>query len=335
MNCLYQFYETNIFPGMSYVKAGIEGTKEVFCMGVADQETDIKVDENTLFHACSVSKWITSLITLKLVEKGLLDLDRDINTYLTKWKLSYSKPYDTKVSLRHLLSHTGGIVDGEDGFYGYRRKNNFITLLEILEGSTFYNNQPTTVLQEPGTLFEYSDAGYCVIQQILEDVTGVSFDMIAQNTLFAPLGLQNTFFASAEQMVRFEETHILATGYDGNGTRLEDAHVICPDLAAAGLWTTPSDLGKIAVDFMKSLSGVGTLLSESSARQIIQPAFGVEWTGLGILRYGDQTLVSKGWGEDAQCMLKIHLDKKYVKIIMGNRNPERSQEEIGMDSLLD
>lgn len=136
-------------------------------------------------------------------------------------------------------------------------------------------------------------------------------------------------------MERFEKTHALTTGYDGNGTRLEDAHVLCPDLAAAGLWTTPSDLADIAIDFMKSLSGKGKILSQSSALQMIQPAFGVEWSGLGILRYGDQTLVSKGWGEDAQCMMKMHLDGEYVKIIMENGNPERSQEETGMESLLD
>jgi len=104
---------------------------------------------------------------MKMQATGLVDLDVDVNRYLTGWKVRNSDYHEICVTLRNLLSHTAGFIDGEDGFYGYRIGMKQISLEDILEGKTQYNQRAARVENEPGQVFEYSDAGYCVVQMII------------------------------------------------------------------------------------------------------------------------------------------------------------------------
>lgn len=323
------------FPGISFVKITIDEKAEKYVYGFCDAKKEISVHEDTIFHACSISKWITAIVTMQLVEKGVLQPDADIAGYIKKWKLDYADDTFQKVTLRHLLSHTSGIVDGNDGFYGLRRNSKPITLTDILSGKTAYNNVPAFVHTNPGTNFEYSDAGYCLIQLVIEEATGENYETVAERELFKPLELSNTFFGTPENFDRFENEKTVAVGWQEDGSLIEEKYAYCPDLAASGLWSTPTDLAAIAIDFMQSLEGKGTVLSKEGALEMIRKAFGIDWIGLGIFRYDDSVLVSKGWGEDAQCMLKMDLKKKCVWVIMGNCDPGMEQEKSGIAECLE
>ena len=318
------------FPGISYIRKTIDGQEEKQVWGVRDEKKILSVEEDTIFHACSISKWITAIVTMRLVEQGVLQLDTDIAAYLKKWELQYADAAFQRVTLRHLLSHTAGLVDGEDGFYGLRRNRKPISLTDILSGKTDYNRTASLVRTDPGTCFEYSDAGYCLIQLVIEEATGESFESVADRELIRTLVLTHTFFGTLENLDKWEVRGNVAVGWKEDGSLIEGKYPYCPDLAASGLWSTPTDLAVIAIDFISCLQGEGTLLTKQSAQEMIQKAFEIDWMGLGILRYGDTTLVSKGWGEDAQCMLKMDLINQSVRVIMANKDPGTEQEQSGL-----
>ena len=94
-------------------------------------------------------------------------------------------------------------MDGEDAFYGLRLGEPEISLIDILEGKTKYNNRPARSEKPYGTSFEYSDAGYCVLQLMIQDVTGKAFEDVAHKMVFDKLELENSFFATPENIEIF------------------------------------------------------------------------------------------------------------------------------------
>ena len=122
------------FIGLSCAYSDSTGRITTEYSGVADKESNIPVDENTLFPACSISKLITALCVMKTCEQNLIDIDAPVNNYLKRWKLCTSGGNESDASIRSLLCHVSGIIDGEDGFYGLRRNDPIISLIDILDG---------------------------------------------------------------------------------------------------------------------------------------------------------------------------------------------------------
>lgn len=323
------------FPGIScaYVDAADRVNTE--CWGMADKDRHLPVDENTIFPACSISKFITAICLMKLQERGAVDIDVPVNAYLRQWKLRTLDGSESNATIRALMCHTAGVVDGEDAFYGLRRKDPEITLLDILEGRTAYNNRPAQSEKAPGTAFEYSDAGYCLLQLLVEEVTDKVFEAAAQELVFDALELKNTFFASREKAEYYEANDIMATGYDGDGLPLPGRYPYQPDLAASALWSTPKELLAIAQAFIEACQGRSTFLQEASARTMVKPVEKFPWTGLGVFPRGEAILMSQGWGENGQCMLKMDVRTGAAAIVMTNRNPEVDQAESGVEWLVD
>ena len=185
----------NKFPGISCAYKDAAGTVKTKCFGFADKEGDVPVDENTAFPACSISKFITAICIMKEYEQDRIDINKPVNIYLRKWKLLTSSGYESGASIRSLMNHTSGIIDGEDSFYGLRRSDKPVSLSDVLDGKTSYNKRPAREEKPHGTEFEYSDAGFCVLQMLLEDIAQKPFEVIAEEFVFAPLNLKNTFFA--------------------------------------------------------------------------------------------------------------------------------------------
>ncbi|MCI9574878.1 MAG: beta-lactamase family protein [Lachnospiraceae bacterium] len=152
------------FPGIGCAYIGQNGDPGYEYYGFSDKESQREVDERTIFPACSISKFITAICTMKLSEQGIIDIDEAADKYLSSWKLHGRNGEESDASVRHLLQHTAGIFDGEEGFCGHRMTDRAISITEILEGSTAYNNRPAVAGQAPGTAFEYSDAGFCILQ---------------------------------------------------------------------------------------------------------------------------------------------------------------------------
>ena len=328
-------YTQERFQGISFAFSGTSDSIITECAGFADKEGGIAVDENTIFPACSISKFITALCVLKAYESAPAGIDEPVNKYLDRWKLRQRDGAASDATIRQLLCHTAGIVDGEDAFYGLRRNDPVVGLTDILEGKTPYNNRPAREEKTPGTEFEYSDAGYCVLQMLLEDITGKPFEAIAGEYLFEPLALKRTFFASPGNVAYYEKEYVMATGYDESGLPIPGKYPQIPDLAASGLWSTPKELLIIAKEFVKACQGRSSLLKAETAAEIAKPVEKFPWTGLGVFMGADNEIVSRGWGENGQCLMKINHSTGEAAAVMTNRNPGVDQAESGLEELVD
>ena len=323
------------FPGISCAWADGKGDIHTECHGLADRAQGLPVDAQTLFPACSMAKFVTALCVMRLHEQQLLDIDAPVNASLRTWKLRTPTGSESAATIRQLLCHTAGVKDGEDAFYGHRRSDAPISLLDVLAGTTAYNNRPAREETAPGTAFEYSDAGYCVLQLMVEEVTGLPFEEAAQALVFAPMGLTDACFVTRANLANIEATRVLAAGYDGEGAPIPGRFPLCPDTAASALWGTPSALVTIGQAFIAAYQGESTFLQADTAHMMAAPVAAFPWTGLGLLIAGEDAVMTQGWGENGQCMMKMYLSTGRVAVVMTNRNPEADQAESGVAALVD
>ena len=292
-------------------------------------------EPSAIFSACSISKFITAICLMKLQEENKIDIGKPVNGYLKQWKLLTTDGRESDATIKSIMCHTAGIVDGEEAFYGLRRNDPEVSLLDILGGKTSYNNRPTREEKIGETEFEYSDAGYCVLQLLIEDTTNRAFQDAVKEIIFDKLHLENTFFAAPENLTFYENIKKMVTGYDGDGLPIAGRFPACPDLAGSGLWSTPKELLEIAKEFVKACNGKSDFLQEKTAREMANPVEHFSWTGLGVFVNGKDILMSQGWGECGQCMMKINCVTEEIAIVMTNRNPESDQAESGVEWLVD
>ncbi len=241
------------------------------------------ISPTTIFQAASIAKPVSALAVLHQVERGRFDLDADINGYLTSWTLPESDlQAGEKVTLRRLLAHTGGVTPG--GFAGYDRTASTPGIVEVLAGTPPASNSPARVVSKPGTEVAYSGLGYSLLQLALEDELDRPFEAIMQETVLQPLELSDSTF---EQRLPEALQHRAARGHLGVGAAVDDGWRVHPELAAAGLWTTPTDLAKLIVDVAKARRGEKSrLLSSDMTRQML--SLHKEGMGLGfVVRDGD------------------------------------------------
>jgi CubicO group peptidase (beta-lactamase class C family) len=251
--------------------------------GVREAGTDEPVTTSTLFEAQSISKAVAATATLVLVNSGRLALDESPNDYLKSWKLPYNEfQAHEKVTLRRILSHSSGLTVG--GFAGYRTSEALPTLLQILNGEKPANNPPVRVDFTPGSISRYSGGGAEVMQQLLMDVTGQPFPELMRRLVLGPAGMTLSTYEQPLPRARWPEA---ASGHDGEGAVIKGKWPIHPEMAAGGLWTTPTDLAKWALEITKAWTGDGSkLFSKSIATEMltVQKApygLGVELQGTG------------------------------------------------------
>ena len=321
------------FPGISCAYRDAAGRETLEYSGAADRENGIPVDRDTAFPACSISKFVTAITVMKLQEQGLVNIDEPVNRYLRQWKLLTEDGEESGATIRSVLCHTAGIIDGEDSFYGLRRSDPVIGLADILEGRTAYNKRRVRTEKQPGTAFEYSDAGYCMLQWMIREITHRSFEEAAGKTVFEPLRLKNTFFASPQTIELREKSQSMAAGYDQEGSLIPGKYPQIPDLAASGLWSTPGELMVIAKEYIEAINGRSSFLRRESAQEMARPAGRFSWAGLGLFIRGDGTLAVQGWGENGQSLLKMNSVTGQVSVVMTNRDPGVDQTESGLETL--
>lgn len=324
----------NTFPGISVAFIDKTGDTKLECYGFSNKDQNLLVNENTIFPACSISKFVAVITLFKLQECKCININSPINKYLRKWKLLSSNGEESSVTIKEIMSHTSGIVDGDNSFYGYRLYDDKITLIDILEGKTHYNNRVVRVSENIRGEFEYSDAGYCVLQLLIEETMNKTFEEVVHEMVISPLKLNNTFYATSSNLKDVKKVSDLSIGYDEENNPIIGKFISCPDLASAGLLISPKELLKIAKEFMLSLKGESAFLSKGSSIEIIQPLIKFPWAGLGIFIQDNNVLMSQGWSEHGQCMMKIDLNTDRISIVMTNRNPGCNQEQSGIESLV-
>jgi CubicO group peptidase (beta-lactamase class C family) len=220
----------------------------------------------TLFLAGSVSKSVSAAGALHLVEAGRLSLDADVNTILRSWKVPGNRFTSEKpVTLGGILSHTAGLT--VHGFGGYAVDEPMPTLQQVLDGAPPANSPPIRVDTIPGALWRYSGGGYTIMQQMILDATGRPFPEFMQATVLGPFGMTRSTF---EQPLPHDRAGATATGYYDDRRAVAGRWHVYPEMAAAGLWTTPGDLARFAIGIQRTLSGkVHAVLSPEMARRMI------------------------------------------------------------------
>ncbi|WP_449539668.1 serine hydrolase domain-containing protein [Ferdinandcohnia sp. Marseille-Q9671] len=303
---------------IALIKNGqISGTENY---GILEANSNRKVNENSIFSACSISKFIAGLTALKLVEEGHLTLDENANDRLVTWKVpenNYTKI--KKVTLRNLLSHQSGILDPEGSFYELRSDIGTPLLVELLEGKTPYCKDPIEVHYEPESEFHYSDAGYCIIQQLIEDVTRTPFYQVVNKFIFQPLGMKNSYFHNTLEEIEKKE---FSCGHNRKGEVVNGKYPIYPYPTASGVWTTSLDLATLVLELMDAVKGESKIgISKSLAKEMITSQRGKSWTGLGVFLEGTGTeleVTALGWGVGFQCMVVAYPHIEKGTIIMTN-----------------
>ncbi|MCX6951833.1 MAG: serine hydrolase [Verrucomicrobia bacterium] len=288
--------------------------------GVARVGDPAPVSADTLFQAASISKPVAAAALLALVDAGKLSLDTDVNASLTSWKIPASPlAAGEPVTLRRLLSHTAGLT--VHGFAGYAADAPRPTLLQVLDGTAPANSSQIRLALRPGTKWQYSGGGYCVAQQLLLDVSGESFAAYARTHVLMPAGMTASTY---EQPLPAALAPRAAAGHRPAGDRIPgDAHVY-PELAAAGLWTTPSDLARFALALAHSLAPADTpdrILKPTTAAAMIDPPLADSGYGLGIgvLGTGDALqFAHSGSNEGFRCTLVFYPRTGRGAIVMTN-----------------
>src|SRR6185369_8216811 len=219
-----RFYKT---PGVSIALINDGKIEWARGYGVLEAGGKEPVTPETLFQAASISKSLTAMVVMRLVEQGKLDLDSDVDKRLVSWKVpenDFTK--DQKVTVRRLLAHTAGVT--VSGFLGYPPDQALPELRQILEGEKPANSAPIRVDMTPGAKFRYSGGGYVILQQLMMDVTGKSFPELMQETLLQKLGMTHSTF---QQPLSPALASKAAAGHLPNGKEIEGKWFVLPELA--------------------------------------------------------------------------------------------------------
>jgi CubicO group peptidase (beta-lactamase class C family) len=243
----------------------------------------------TAFQAGSMSKTVAAVAALRLVEQGRLALDRNVNTELTSWHIPRTSLTGRHpVTLRKLLSMTAGI--NVPGFVGYRPGETLPTLVQILDGSPPANSPPARVVRAPGTGYAYSGGGYEIVQALIQDTSHQNFAELVKDLVLQPVGMNDSFFG---QRPRAPDEQ-MATGHLSSGAELPDGWRAMPEMAAGGLWSTPTDLARLLIAISKSYKGVDdALLSQAMAGEMLRPNGGPYGLGVAVSGSGRSLVLMK------------------------------------------
>ena len=286
--------------------------------GVADVETDRRVDVDTRFQAASISKPVTTMAVLEATQNGRLSLDADVNTILKSWKVPDSDlTTTTPVTPRALLSHTSGAGDGF-GFPGYHPSQARPSLVQILEGDKPSNVGRVFFEQPPFTGYKYSGGGFLIMQLALMEALGRPFAEILRESVLDPLNMAHSTY---EQPLPAALESKAARAHSREGKAMDAQWHVYPEQAAAGLWTTPTDLAAFVVEIQRALRGpAGRVLSQAMAKEMVAPV-GIGPFGLGLVvnKRGEGWYFSHGgvnWG--FHCAVLGHVRRGYGVVVMTN-----------------
>lgn len=285
---IMKLVEEHKVPGLSLaaIKNGQVDWSRGF--GVLDIGTQSPVETTSLFQAASMSKSVTALAILRLVDEGRINLDTGIDQYITSWKIPNCYESSSHITVRHILSHSSGL--SIDGFHGYpRMQSRLPNTVEILNGTYPATNPPVEPTWISGSQSAYSGGAFCVLQLLIEEITNQSFEVAMQRLIFDPLGMFNSTFVQPSSDV---EVSNYASGYLPDGRPIDGRFNLYPEMAAAGLWTTPSDLAQFVIEIQQCYQGKSTkVLSQLLAREMLTPQGSVLWentpVGLGVMLDGD------------------------------------------------
>ena len=250
--------------------------------GVVKTGSGEQATSETLFQFGSISKPVSTLLTLRMIGEGRLGLDEPVNRRLTSWRLPDSVAGGSEpVLLRHLLSHGGGIAPFV--LPVYEPTEDYPGLLALLKNEADRPLPPVVRVRPPGARFEYANAGFAIVEQLLEDVSGEGFPQLAHDKLFAPLQMKSSSFARRLPAPLFERA---AWGHSGKERSPIEGKGLYVPAAVGGLWSTPTDLCRLLRELMLAERGNdGRWFSAELAREMLSAQ--IQGQGLGVRLRGE------------------------------------------------
>ncbi len=204
-----------------------------------------------------------------------------MNDRLASWKVPANRfTAVAKVTLRRILSHTAGLT--VHGFPGYAIGEPLPTVPQILDGEPPANTAPVRVDTVPGAVSRYSGGGYLVAMVLVTDVTGEPFPELMHRLVLGPAGMARSTYRQPPPDSLLADA---AGGHDSEGRAVPGHYHLYPEMSAAGLWTTPSDLARLAIELQRTYAGRSNrIVSELTWKRMleVQPPAGDEPFGLGF-----------------------------------------------------
>jgi CubicO group peptidase (beta-lactamase class C family) len=274
------------------------------------------VDTATLFLAGHIGHGVAAVAALGLMEDGLIGLDQDVNDYLTSWRVPDNEfTAAEKVTLRRILSHTSGL--SVPTLRGYSTEAAIPTLEQILDSVPPATNQPIRVLHTPGSRQRYSLGGYVVLQQLLEDITGSAYADLVYSRVLTPLSMARSFHS---QPLTAALAVTAASGYEPTNEQVPGRWRVYPELAALGLWTTPTDVARLALELQRSYAGESSgVVSQASVAEMLSQQF--ENRGLGFELGGEgewRFFRLEGHGNNYLSELYAYVSRGMGAVVMTN-----------------
>lgn len=284
--------------------------------GVTEAGSTTPVTTETLFQAASISKPVAVLGALALVEKGLLSLDEPVNAKLKSWQVPDNEfTKEQKVTLRRLASHSAGLT--VHGFLGYAAGLPVPTTVQVLEGEKPANSVPVRVNVTPGSLWRYSGGGITAMQLLMSDVTGKPFPALMRELVLNKLGMKHSTY---DQPLPASFAGQAASGHRRTGEIIKGKWHTYPEMAAAGLWTTPSDLARFAIEIQQAKAGKSKkVLSPAMVAQMLTKQSGEYGLGVGVGGAGKAATFSHGGSNEGfKCMMFAYAETGQGAVVMTN-----------------
>lgn len=277
------------------------------------------VTESTLFQAGSISKPVAAIAAMRMVARGALQLDRDVNEQLVSWKVrDTSVAAGEKVTMRLLLSHQAGL--NVHGFPGYALTEPMPTAVQVLDGVKPANTPAVRIEGKPGARWRYSGGGYTILQVLMSDVARQPFAELMQAEVLTPAGMSASTFV---QPLPATHSARAATGHYQDGSAVEGGWHAYPEMAAAGLWTTASDLARVAIAMQDAMRRVpNAILPGEVAEQMLSYQRN-DFQGLGFALKGNNRRLEfshNGRDEGFDASLSATVATRQGVVIMINAN---------------
>jgi CubicO group peptidase (beta-lactamase class C family) len=287
--------------------------------GVTETGTNDSVTAKTLFQAASISKPVTALAIMKKIQEGKISLNDNVDDRLTSWHIPKNSYMNSSgVTIKHLLSHTGGVANSFYYTPGYTEADRLPTIVESLNGAKPAQNNPVKVIATPGTQFSYSNCGYWILEALLEDLENKEFERLVADEIFIPMGMVNSTFESVPSSLQFGS---IASGHLDKNKLIDGKYYRIRPQSSGGLWSTPTDLATFLILIQKSMKGdANDIINKDHATLMTTPVMGSyglgfsnEVRGTGVRFFGHD-----GHNMGYICSMIGSLDKGFGVVIMTN-----------------
>jgi len=302
-------------PGLSI--AVVNDGRIEWARAFGSAEAGKPLTERTLFQAGSISKPIFALAAVRLAQEGKLSLDEDVGGYLKSWKVPATGGFQPRITLRQLLTHSAGL--SVHGFPGYGTDEPLPTVVQVLDGSPPANTDPVRVNILPGVQFRYSGGGITVAQLAITELLGRPFPKLMRELILEPIGMADSTY---EQPLPPALAARAATAHPWKGRPLPGRWHVYPEMAAAGLWTTPWDLARAGIEVQKALKGEHAVLTRERAAEMLTPQIQDDM-GIGFFLEGKGETMRfghGGWDEGFVARAVFYKEGGRGAVVMINSN---------------